>query len=40
MSTNDNERSRQPVEVTMTETIQKIHDTIMKDGRLKVREIA
>lgn len=40
MSTADAERSGRPVEVTTPEIIDKIHDMIMEDRRLKVREIA
>ncbi|QQP52895.1 Putative mariner transposase [Caligus rogercresseyi] len=38
-STIDAERSGRPVEVATPETIQKIHDMVLADRRLKVREI-
>uniref|UniRef100_T1HEC8 Uncharacterized protein n=1 Tax=Rhodnius prolixus TaxID=13249 RepID=T1HEC8_RHOPR len=40
MGTSDAERSGRPVEVTTTEIIDKIHDMVMDDRRVKVREIA
>lgn len=40
MGTNDAERSGRPVEVTASEIIDKIHDMVMDDRRVKVREIA
>ena len=39
-STEDAERSGRPVEVSTAETIEKIHDMVLADRRLKVREIA
>uniref|UniRef100_T1I351 Uncharacterized protein n=1 Tax=Rhodnius prolixus TaxID=13249 RepID=T1I351_RHOPR len=38
--TSDAERSGRPVEVTTPEIIDKIHDMVMDDRRVKVREIA
>ena len=38
-STKDAERSGRPVEVSTPETIEKIHDLVLADRRLKVREI-
>lgn len=38
-STNDAERSGRPVEVTTTEMIKKIHDIVLNDRKVKVREI-
>lgn len=38
-STEDAERSGRPVEVSTSETIEKIHDMVLADRRLKVREI-
>ena len=40
MGTSDAERSGRPVEVTTPEIIDKIHDMVMDDRRVKVREIA
>jgi len=40
MGTSDAERSGRPVEVTTQEIIDKIHDMVMDDRRVKVREIA
>uniref|UniRef100_T1HUZ9 Uncharacterized protein n=1 Tax=Rhodnius prolixus TaxID=13249 RepID=T1HUZ9_RHOPR len=40
MGTSDAERSGRPVEVTTPEIINKIHDMVMDDRRVKVREIA
>uniref|UniRef100_T1IG87 Uncharacterized protein n=1 Tax=Rhodnius prolixus TaxID=13249 RepID=T1IG87_RHOPR len=42
MGTSDAERSGRPVEVEVTtpEIIDKIHDMVMDDRRVKVREIA
>uniref|UniRef100_T1I4P5 Uncharacterized protein n=1 Tax=Rhodnius prolixus TaxID=13249 RepID=T1I4P5_RHOPR len=40
MRTSDAERSGRPVEVTTPEIIDKIHDMVMDDRRVKVREIA
>lgn len=40
MSTNDAERPGRPVQVTTAETIEKIHDMVMEDRKLKVRDIA
>uniref|UniRef100_T1IE70 Uncharacterized protein n=1 Tax=Rhodnius prolixus TaxID=13249 RepID=T1IE70_RHOPR len=39
MGTSDAERSGRPVEVTTPEIIDKIHDMVMDDRRVKVREI-
>uniref|UniRef100_T1HJ95 Uncharacterized protein n=1 Tax=Rhodnius prolixus TaxID=13249 RepID=T1HJ95_RHOPR len=39
-ATSDAERSGRPVEVTTPEIIDKIHDMVMDDRRVKVREIA
>jgi histone-lysine N-methyltransferase SETMAR len=39
-STSDAERSGRPIEVTTPEMINKIHDMVLADRRLKVREIA
>lgn len=39
INTNDGECSGRSVVITTTETIQKIHDVIMKDIRLKTHEI-
>ena len=39
-STSDEPRSGRPVEVTTPEIINKIHDMVLKDRRLKVRELA
>jgi len=38
-STNDEHRSGRPVEVTSSEMIVKIHDMVLSDRRIKVREI-
>uniref|UniRef100_T1HMR0 Uncharacterized protein n=1 Tax=Rhodnius prolixus TaxID=13249 RepID=T1HMR0_RHOPR len=40
MGTSDAERSGRPVEVTTPVIIDKIHDMVMDDRRVKVREIA
>jgi hypothetical protein len=40
MSTSDAELSGCPVEATTPEIIDKIHDMVMDDRRVKVREIA
>jgi hypothetical protein len=40
MSTSDAEHSGHPVEATTPEIIDKIHNTVMDDRRVKVREIA
>ena len=40
ISTNDDKRPGRPKEVTSQETIDKIHDIVLKDHRLKVREIS
>ena len=40
MSTSDAECSGRPVEATTPEIVDKIHDMVMDDRRLKVREIA
>uniref|UniRef100_T1IEG5 Uncharacterized protein n=1 Tax=Rhodnius prolixus TaxID=13249 RepID=T1IEG5_RHOPR len=40
MGTSDAERSGRPIEVTNPEIIDKIHDMVMDDRRVKVREIA
>ena len=40
MGTSDAEHSGCPVEVTTPEIIDKIHDMVMDDRRVKVREIA
>ena len=40
MSTSDAERSGCPVEATTPEIVDKIHDMVMDDRRVKVREIA
>jgi len=40
MDTSDAKRSGRPVEVTTPEIIDKIHDMVMDDRRVKVREIA
>lgn len=40
MSTSDAERSGRPVEASTSENIDKIHDMVMDDRRMKVREIA
>ena len=37
MSTKDEHRSERPVEVTTSEMIDKIHDMILSDRRIKVR---
>ena len=39
-STEDESRSGHPIEVTTQETIDKVHDMVMEDRRLKVRELA
>ncbi|EFN88747.1 Putative uncharacterized protein FLJ37770, partial [Harpegnathos saltator] len=38
-STKDEHRSGRPVEVTTPEMIDKIHDMVLSDRRIKVREI-
>ena len=38
-STKDEDRSGRPVEVTTPEIIDKIHDMVLSDRRIKVREI-
>ena len=38
-STKDKHRSRRPVEVTTLEMIDKIHDMVLSDRRIKVREM-
>ena len=38
-STKDDHRSGRPVEVTIPEMIDKIHDMVLNDRRIKVREI-
>ena len=40
MSTNDTDLSGHPVEVTTPEIIEKIHDMVMDDRRVKIREIS
>ena len=40
ISTSDTERPGRPKEVTSQEMIDKIHDTVHSDRRLKVREIS
>lgn len=39
-STKDAERSGRPVEVTTDEIVNKIHDIVLEDRRMKIREIA
>ena len=39
-STTNTERSRRPNEVTTPKMVDKIHDTVLQDRRVKVREIA
>ena len=39
-STNDTERPRRPKEVTFQEIIDKIHDIVLGDRRLKIRELS
>lgn len=39
-TTTDGERSGRPVEVTTPEMIDRIHDIVLEDRRVKVREIA
>ena len=38
-STNDAERSGRPIEVNTPENVEKIHDMVLADRRVKVREI-
>lgn len=40
VSTSDEPRSGRPIEVTTPDMIEKIHQIVLKDRRLKVREIA
>lgn len=40
MGTRDVERYGRPIEVNTSEIIDKIHDKVMDDSRVKIREIA